>query len=248
MCTRDLGPFRAAQDLEDVVRADNQHHHRHVDQRVESPVDTRGLRAGAGVEAHVAFQNRHSSPRDHQTYEADDEQDYNQEQVQKHTAPPPGRKPLPSIPRIAVPIPPNLSPLRGGRRIRRAARMRPRIRPRRVPQGVLAGFPLQQAGVRPLGLMHMGDVHGAHALVAPIPLPPRHGLGRLAADEVYHVVRDEGAVAGEGRVAVLLAELLRRLPGGAAEQLGGARGEDGQCVGGDALERPVHGEALAPAP
>lgn len=37
-----LGPLRAAQDLEDVVRAHDDDHHRHIDQHMQSPINVPG--------------------------------------------------------------------------------------------------------------------------------------------------------------------------------------------------------------
>lgn len=229
-----LGPGRTAQDLEHVVRTDEQYHHRYVDQGVQSPVDGRNLRARLGDEAHVAHQDRHLGPRDHQTYEARDQDHQYQEQVQQNPAPPARRQPLPPPPPRPLAVRQDLLQLRvrGGGRRRGTERARVphrhpagRSRRRRLRLGP-RGLPLEHRHVRPLRAVLVRDVDGAHALVAAVALAPRDRLGRLPADEVDDVVRDQRAVA-RTRGAVHVVGELGRLPGGAAEQLGRWRREDG---------------------
>lgn len=96
--------------------------------------------------------------------------------------------------------------------------------------------------------MRQVDV-SARGVVPAILLAAGDRLGGLAADEVHDVVRDQRAVTRtrRERVGAVAAELSRRLPCRAAEQLGPRVGEDGEVVGDDALEGPVNCDALSAA-
>lgn len=91
-----FGPGRAAEHLKDVVGADNQNHHRHVDERVQAPVDICRLGTRPGIQVHVPDQERDLGPCQYQADEPREKYDENQQQVQHDTAPPPRHQRLPA--------------------------------------------------------------------------------------------------------------------------------------------------------
>lgn len=103
---------------------------------------------------------------------------------------------------------------------------------------------LKQGGVRSLRVVRVRHVDGARGLVAPILLAAGDRLRGLAADKVDDVVWDERTIA-RARHGIGTVGLARRLPCCATKEFGTRRGEDGEVVSDDALEWPVHRDALA---
>lgn len=83
---------------------------------------------------------------------------------------------------------------------------------------------------------------------ATILLAARNRLGRLAADEVDDIVRNQRAIA-RARGVFVVGSLRRRVPCRAAKKGRRLGGKYGEGVGGYALglEGPVNGEALPAA-